>query len=147
MTFPRFPSRHHATPAAARVSPWSALRVWLLLVALLIAPWLGTVHSVLHASTSKTAVVSFDSHLPAAVGASSSDADACAGTLRRLFGDHSHSGDCRLYDQLSHADGLQHALTLPPVLLPPVAVLAWHAGECLRRWATLFDARGPPSLA
>jgi len=67
--------------------------------------------------------------------------------LQRLFGEHSHDGDCRIYDQLTHADGLHLMAAVPPVLLPPVAVLAWHAGECLRRWATLFDARGPPALS
>ncbi|WP_229722664.1 hypothetical protein [Xylophilus rhododendri] len=110
----------------------------LLLAALFASPWLGAVHSVFHA---RPQVVS-------AAAATEPAADAAApSALRRLFGDHSHSGDCRLYDQLSHADGLQSLPALPPVLLPPAATLAWHAGECLRRWATLFDARGPPPLA
>jgi len=125
--------------------PYSTRRIpawvfaWLLL-ALLVAPWLGSVHAVLHAKAPAVIAASSDtsaSHL----------ADASSGLLRRLFGDHSHNGDCRIYDQLSHADGMHDTLALPPVVLPPVAALAWHAGECLRRWATLFDARGPPSLA
>lgn len=127
--------RPHPEPAR-RIPAW--VLSWLL-VALLVAPWLGSVHAVLHANSPVAAVVSGDTgtHHPAAAGSD---------LLRRLFGDHSHNGDCRIYDQLSHADGLHPTLALPPVVLPPVAVLAWHAGECLRRWATLFDARGPPFL-
>ena len=111
-------------------------------MALLVGPWLGSVHAVLHAKAPAVAVAS------GASGDTSASHSAVAGpaALRRLFGDHSHNGDCRIYDQLSHADGLHSTHALPPVVLPPIAVLAWHAGECLRRWATLFDARGPPFL-
>ena len=130
---------NHRSPrpkSARRIPAW--VFSWLL-VALLVAPWLGSVHAVLHAKAPVTAVASGDT-------GSGHSAAAVPGLLQRLFGDHSHNGDCRIYDQLSHADGLHSTLALPPVVLPPVAVLAWHAGECLRRWATLFDARGPPSL-
>lgn len=119
---------------------------WLLL-ALLVAPWLGSVHAVIHART-PTAAVAVAAVPGMAAGPVAGHAVAVgSGALRRLFGDHSHNGDCRIYDQLSHADGLHLTQALPPVVLPPLAVLAWHAGECLRRWATLFDARGPPVLA
>ena len=113
--------------------------VWLLawlVAAVVAASWLGGVHGTIHPPGGVA--------MAAVVG---SPGQAAPGhTLRRLFGEHGHSGDCRLYDQLSHADGLYSSAALPLVALPPVAVLAWHAGECLRRWATLFDARGPPSL-
>ena len=127
----------HPQPAR-RIPAW--VFSWLL-VALLVGPWLGSVHAVLHAKSPAVAVA-------VAGGDTSASHSAAAGSglLRRLFGDHSHNGDCRIYDQLSHADGLHFTQALPPVVLPPVAMLAWHAGECLRRWATLFDARGPPSL-
>ncbi|MCZ2496535.1 hypothetical protein GN316_07180 [Xylophilus sp. Kf1] len=123
------------------------------MVALWLAPWLGSVHAVLHArlpaSVVATATAGGDGIVATAIAtavAPVASVASAARPLRRLFGDHGHEGDCRIYDQLSHADGLHLTQALPPVLLPPLATMAWHAGECLRRWATLFDARGPPVL-
>ena len=132
----------HPTAAAARLPWWAWLCV---LVALLGAPWLGAVHGTLHARSAASGPATVLSS--AAVATASLSGHAQDVGLRRLFGHHSHEGDCRIYDQLSHADGLHLTAAMPPVVLPPVAVMAWHAGECLRRWATLFDARGPPVLA
>ena len=134
-TFP-----HRPTTAPRLLPVW--LLAWLV-AALMAASWLGGVHGTLHPPGGTTGA--------ATVAGMSKDAGSLAAiqpgqALHRLFGEHGHSGDCRLYDQLSHADGLYSTVALPVVALPPVAVLAWHAGECLRRWATLFDARGPPSL-
>ena len=134
---PCTPFRSDRAPAASGPPAW--LPAWLvagLLAALLLAPWLGAVHAVLHGAPVPSA----------AVARAGTEAVRDQGLLR-LFGGHTHDGDCRLYDQLAHADGLQSVAALPPLLLPPVATLAWHAGECLRRWAALFDARGPPALA
>ena len=138
----------------AKTRPASGVRPWMLgwlLAALLLAPWLGGIHAVLHQRTSEpggTTTALAASGLPATVDAAAATAGVVGDRgLFRLFGGHTHDNDCRLFDQLSHADGLHLAAALPPVVLPPIAVLAWHAGECLRRWATLFDARGPPFLA
>ena len=61
-----------------------------------------------------------------------------------LFSLHHDVSDCRLFDQASHDGGL--AMTFKsalPVVLPPLTVAIFQ-GEALARWATLFDARGPP---
>jgi hypothetical protein len=130
----------HRLPSAPRLLP-----VWLLawlVVALMAASWLGGVHGTIHLPGAAVAATTVAGDTP-----KSPVSTASGRALRQLFGEHGHSGDCRLYDQLSHADGLYSTVAIPVVALPPVAVLAWHAGECLRRWATLFDARGPPSLS
>ena len=136
-----------APHARTRLAPW--LRPWLfacLVAALLLAPWLGGIHAVLHQKAGGQLVTGPAATLSATTPYAAADHTHVTG-LFRLFGGHTHDNDCRLFDQLSHADGLHLTSVMPPVLLPPVAVLAWHAGECLRRWATLFDARGPPFLA
>lgn len=64
----------------------------------------------------------------------------------RLFGTHHDDVDCRLYDQLGHADAvpLPLAPTLPLCL--PTVVFDFLSGEFIARRAALFQARGPPGV-
>jgi hypothetical protein len=63
-----------------------------------------------------------------------------------LFGGHGDDFDCQLYDQLSHGNGPPRvAVVVLPVLLP-VFLFQHFQGDAVARWATLFDARGPPPL-
>jgi len=111
--------------------------VCVLAFALWIAATLGIVHRTLHAHATGLPELA-----EKVVGASSSHSSPHG--LFALFGDHTDA-ECRLYDQLSHGPA---ALGVPLVILPvtlPAATFAWLEGEALARWATLFDARGPPS--
>jgi hypothetical protein len=63
--------------------------------------------------------------------------------VAQLFAGHK-AGDCRLYDQLGHADSLPAMPVLVLPLAPCAFILQFLQGEVLARWAALFDARGPP---
>lgn len=117
---------------------------WILLLALVLAPALGQLHRIAHGSPAATAHV--HSH------AESADAQADhahdtqgAGWFAGLFSAHDLP-DCRLYDQLTHADTLPSLplLVLPLVLTP--FLFRRLQREAVARQADLFDARGPPAL-
>ncbi|BAL94505.1 hypothetical protein [Rubrivivax gelatinosus] len=96
---------------------------------LLAAQWLGLAHTVLHPQ------------LPAHAAA----AHAPAHGLGALFAGHADgSGDCRLYDQLAHAEPLPPALpaldTLPPA---PPRIAAGSTHDAAAEPAP-YAARGPP---
>jgi hypothetical protein len=134
---------HARTPA--RPNTTHRATVWLLLLALVLAPLLGQVHRTLHGASASAA--SF-THV-AGVGPEVLAVDHLAHSghgLERLFGSHDSAGDCRLYDQLGHADGAAcvPALALPVVL--PAFFFTTLQGDFVARFAALFDARGPPSL-
>jgi hypothetical protein len=110
------------------------LAVW----AVLAAQMLGLLHRVVHSPLAvlvpHAAVADGHGH------AHISPADA----LRKLFGGHGSTADCRVYDQVGHSDALP---PLPILALPatvPAFVLQSFAGDFIARWAALFDARGPP---
>ena len=107
--------------------------VWLLVFALVTAQALGLMHRVVHAP---------HGHAPAHQQVQASHAtDWVAG----LFAAHHDDSTCRLFDPLNH----EGAPSVPAVLLPLVPAsffLDFFQGECLARWAALYDARGPPSL-
>ena len=122
--------------------------VWWLLLALLVAPLLGQVHRTLHGGSA--AVASAAASVAAAeakqqVRGESTLVHSGHG-LERLFGSHDSAGDCRLYDQLGHADGTScvPTLALPAVL--PAFFFTTLQGDFVARFAALFDARGPPSF-
>lgn len=114
------------------------LRVYFLGLALLLTQTLGLLHSVVHGvghgplaeSVVTTTVVD---------GTAQGDAWAV-----HLFVGHSNESDCRVYDQLSHADAAPvfAAVVLPLVLTP--FVFSTLAGLVIARWHALFQARGPP---
>lgn len=112
-----------------------ASRVWLIQLALacvLFTQSLGLLHRALH--------------LPAASGPHQAAVRAGeASGLATLFAGHEKDGDCRLFDQLAHAD------FAPPALSP--LVLDTHGGNQLRaafhthspRNERSPSARGPPT--
>ena len=67
-------------------------------------------------------------------------------SLGKLFSHHQTDTDCRLYDQLSHADGAPALLAIAPALLALPPILQASHGLAVARWHALFQARGPPSV-
>jgi tryptophan-rich sensory protein len=122
-----------------RRSAVSRLAAGLLVFALLWTQWLGVVHQEIHPA------------LPSQAQQHSHAAPSALHTLlEQLLGHHAdgiHAADCRLYDQLSHADvmpAVAPALVLPPVW--PVVFVAALATRALPPGHAWFDARGPPHL-
>jgi len=106
----------------------------LMLVALLATQMLGLLHRVTHG------------HGVASVGASGVQAATAIKPLQALFGQHTADSDCRLFDQVSHADmmgfepvdAMSRATADRPAAMHP----AWHIA-CQAVGAL---ARGPPAL-
>ena len=105
-----------------------------LLTALILVQTVGVLHRVVHAHQSAGVV----SHaLPVAAKDDGS-------LLAAIFGDHSNSAECQLFDQT--CPDLLHApvWTLPAVTALPV----WQAAELRERFALFerfYAARGPPA--
>ncbi|MBK1613236.1 hypothetical protein CKO44_07090 [Rubrivivax gelatinosus] len=104
-----------------------------LVLALLTAQWLGLAHTVLHAGGTNAATVA------------AAAADGPRGGLESLFAGHGKgSGDCRLYDQLGHAEPIPPAAVVTAALLPcPPQALPYAARLALAEGAP-YAARGPP---
>ena len=66
------------------------------------------------------------------------------GFLDLLFSSHGTPSDCRLYDQLSGGQAMPLTLAAPLPIVSPSPLVAIFSGDALARWASLFDARGPP---
>lgn len=103
-------------------------RIWLppMLAALLFAQMLGLVHRIAHAQAGQ----------PAAHAAS---------PAAKLYDEHTDASECRLYDQLMHADlalGSSVAVAALPPIPPQAACIP--AGR-LAPQAAGFLARGPPA--
>jgi len=114
--------------------------LWILVLALLIAPTLGFMHRVVHGPHVEAA----HEHLAAQDAAG--DCEHSHGWLTALFGHDEHDTGCRLYDQLGSGDSL---LSVAAVLLPLVLssfLIRQSRGLALVRWRAQFDARGPPFL-
>ena len=109
-----------------------------MLVALLATQMLGLLHRVAHGHG--VAAVS------ASVGALGVDVSPAMKPLLALFGPHSADSDCRLFDQLSHADMASfeavELMSRAPVCKPAATHAAWHMA-CQAVGAL---ARGPPGL-
>jgi hypothetical protein len=120
-------------PAA---SPW--FWAWLV-AAMFLAQSLGLTHNVLHNAVPQGV------HAWASLPAGTHE-DADSSWLARLFPGHDNAADCRLYDQVSHSDGIPMAALLqfpvvhPPALTQVIQVLA-PAKPTIR-----VQARGPPSF-
>lgn len=114
-------------------------RTWFLLVllALALAQTLGLMHRIVHGPLPA----------PLAHAVVAAETQAGADWLHELFAGHDKKHDCRLYDQLSHADlacgelpALEPAeFVASPVVVHPAWHLAWQAAG--------FLARGPPALS
>lgn len=126
--------------ASSRGGRWAVLLVAALLLSQLLWQTLGQVHGVVHAPGLRVAMVTPDAH------PEHGTLRADAGWVADLFSNHGDDGACRLVDQLGCGDALTVSPFVLPALLPAAFVLAFASGEALARWATLFDARGPPVL-
>ena len=109
-----------------------------MLVALLATQMLGLLHRVVHGH----GVAS----LSASVGPFSVDAAPATTPLQALFGPHTADSDCRLFDQLSHADmgGFEPVEVMSRV--PACGPAATHAAGHIACQAVGALARGPPRL-
>ena len=118
----------------------------LLACALLLSQTLGFMHGVVHGPIreSYTAATAASSNAQLALQSASEAGEPLGHWVDALFSSHHGDNDCRLFDQASHGSAAPQvaALALPAVL--PSLVVAYFEGEALARWATLFDARGPP---
>ena len=117
----------------------SHMRLWMnvlvsgLAVALLLSQSLGRLHAIKHGGLASP-------HQVAALHETQHN----AGFLEQLFSSHKTREECRLYDQLSDGHAMPAvAVVVLPVLMPSLAMVMLQ-GEAIRRWAALFDARGPP---
>ncbi|MDP2066306.1 MAG: hypothetical protein Q8K38_10085 [Burkholderiaceae bacterium] len=131
----------------------------LLVIALLTAQSFALLHGVVHGGHGSLPVHATHAgdHHPAdhsagdagqghAVGALHESEVLADAVIERLFGTHQDDVDCRLYDQLGHADAapLPMASALPLSL--PAVVFDFLSGEFVARRAALFQARGPPCV-
>jgi len=80
-------------------------------------------------------------------GPPSAHAEYSHGVLEALFAQHHDAGDCQIYDQLSHADGVGFGFVepgaTPQVQQPPQALPV----PLLAAQAAGYLARGPPGTA
>lgn len=81
-----------------------------------------------------------------AVGAPHEPDEPAHSLAERLFGTHHDDVDCRLYDQIGHADAVPLPLTPALPLCLPTVVFEFLSGEFIARRAALFQARGPPGV-
>jgi len=109
--------------------------VWLLLCALLAAQTFGLVHRVAHGSGASQATQ-----------ASTASPASMSGWAQDLFAGHEGDPSCKLFDQLNACGAMPELPAIALPMLAPLFFLSWSQGEVLSRWATLFDARGPPFL-
>lgn len=120
---------------------WALSPVLVLACALLLAQALGLAHRIVHGpqlSSLQAVSQAATAEVPAA------SAVVADGFLTQLFAGHQGEADCRVFEQLSHADTLPAVplLALPALVpLPPVALAV--AGRFIRLILP-FQARGPP---
>lgn len=132
--------------ATALVCAWCALCI-------LFAQTLGLVHGIahgpIHANVGAQAAQAVGPHTEvphhAHPGHAPGNAQVAPGTLETLFPQHEDAEDCRLFDALGQQPGAAMAGPVPPPAVPPCMQRLRHLeGAFVARWATLFDARGPP---
>ena len=140
----RHPHFHRLPHGRQRLDrPLALWAVVALVLALVAAPFLGQVHRVLHAGAPSIGQPASAASV-AAAASSLAHAHASPG-VADLFGTHGSSSDCRLYDQLGHADlGCGVASLALPAVLVAAPLMVLREGAVLARRAALFDARGPP---
>lgn len=131
-----------ARAVARRLHQDLGLWTWVcLLVLVLLAQSLGQMHGVLHAGPPHIHTAAQDQ----ATG--HRHAQAGDPELGQLFGGHGQAKDCRLYDQISHAECMPAAALLLALVLP-APTLTTGSPEAVHTRPTLrVQARGPPLLA
>ena len=104
--------------------------LWLLLVTLLCVQTVGVLHRVAHAKQSKSVTAHAVSHT--------------TGSMAGIWGEHSNSAECQLFDQTC-PDLLQLPVWALPTSLP---LTLWTDAARQERFALVerfYAARGPPA--
>lgn len=117
---------------------WAFSPLLVLVCALLWAQALGLTHRIVHGPQSN------NGHGLMQAAADASGERAADGLLASVFAGHQGDGDCRLFDQLGHAEALP-GVPVPdlPALQPLLLDVIARVTVC-RTDAALFEARGPP---
>jgi len=128
-------------PAAFRqpLTPLHRIAIAALLVVVVLAQSLGWMHRSLHLTGDSVRQAQRLLHAAPSPAAP----ERIRGALDDLFGNHADGADCRLFDVLGQPGCTPAAIALPAAVPLAALVVATHA-DFVRRWATLFDARGPP---
>lgn len=142
-------SIHRPRPAAL-TGPRSRLVVVLALLALLLAQGVGLAHRVWHDTGHHPAVALPGAHDDCGHGAGPADGHAVAGgPVFAPPGGHFHghdegSAECRLLDQLTHADALLGGAILASANLAPAAPDQLAPRPAARSSIAAYLARAPP---
>ena len=121
---------------------WALGPVLLLACALLWAQALGLAHRMVHGPQ----LSSLHALAPATAPASAAGGVVADGFLAQLFAGHQADSDCRVFEQLSHADTLPAVPLLALPALAPLPPLAVVAESLFIRLVRPFQARGPPPV-
>lgn len=131
------------TPVTRPSSPsqpprWRQPLALLLVLALLWAQLLGLAHRVWHAPQASAAVAIQETvHGPIQ--------QAPAGLLAHLLGSGQSDPDCRVFDQLAHADSLPTVPALALAALPPIFLAPAPYLRLALAAGAPFAARAPPA--
>ena len=124
--------------ATALLCTWCALCI-------LFAQTLGLVHGIAHGPIHGDAGTQAAPAVAAHPGHAQGNAQVAPDVLETLFAQHEDAEDCRLFDALGQQPGAAMAGPVHPPAVPPcMQRLRRLEGAFVARWATLFDARGPP---
>ena len=124
--------------ATALLCTWCALCI-------LFAQTLGLVHGIAHGPIHGDAGTQAAPAVAAHPGHAHGNAQVAPDVLETLFAQHEDAEDCRLFDALGQQPGAAMAGPVHPPAVPPcMQRLRRLEGAFVARWATLFDARGPP---
>lgn len=119
----------------------------LLLPAILLWQTLGLLHGTWHHDGGAVAHTSSHAQMHEAADAATPQPQAAVDSLTRLFAHDPGSGDCRLLDQLSHADSLTPVVALCVPSLDANRVEPVRPDARVVRTSSPFQARGPPFSA
>jgi len=124
-------------PLALSMRMWR--RAWLLLLtALVLMQTVGVLHRVAHAHhLQRVAVTQADTHAPASPDHFS--------RLQRLWGDHSNTAECQLFDQ-SCPDAWHTPAWVGMPVMPATSWLSAALRERFALFERFYAARGPPAV-
>lgn len=119
--------------------------VFVLLTLLVLAQTLGWMHRGLHGAERQLPGISGLGSVQHPGASVACDDEAVHGWVKRLFASHEDVAQCQLFDVVTHAGGTP-MLAIVPDLVPATARLVHSHSDFVARWASLFDARGPPAF-